>query len=100
MAKARGFYGLAPMRCCPTAIALVAFNTGEVECTAPASRTSTTSKIRSCFYSRERFTLKRRKHDFVGKVPTDSLAPRGLACGRGGMHPQPYKGRGLLPQKE
>jgi hypothetical protein len=28
----------------------------------------TTSKMRSCFYSRERLTLKRRKHDFVGKV--------------------------------
>lgn len=44
--KGRGFYGLAPMLCCPTAMRLVSFNTGEVECAAPASRTSTTSKIR------------------------------------------------------
>ncbi len=28
----------------------------------------TTSKRRSCFSSRERLTLKRRKHDSVGKV--------------------------------
>jgi hypothetical protein len=28
----------------------------------------TTSKMHSCLYSRERLTLKRRKHDFVGKV--------------------------------
>jgi hypothetical protein len=32
----RGFYGLAPMLCCPTAMRLVSFNTGEVECAAPA----------------------------------------------------------------
>jgi hypothetical protein len=44
--KGRGFYGLAPMLCCPTAMRLVAFNTGEVACAAPASRTSTTSKRR------------------------------------------------------
>jgi acyl-CoA synthetase (AMP-forming)/AMP-acid ligase II len=28
-------------------------------------------------------------HDFVGKVHTGSMAHRVLACGRGGMHPQP-----------
>ena len=44
--KGRGFYGFAPMLCCPTAIKLASFITGEVECTAPAYRTSTTSKVR------------------------------------------------------
>lgn len=29
------------------------------------------------------------KHDFVGKVHTGSVAHRVLACGRGGIHPQP-----------
>jgi hypothetical protein len=32
------------------------------------SANGTTSKMRSCFYSRERLTVKQRKHDCVGKV--------------------------------
>jgi hypothetical protein len=44
--QGRGFYGLAPMLCCPTAVMVVSFNTGEVECAAPASRTSTRSNVR------------------------------------------------------
>ena len=30
-----------------------------------------------------------RKHDLVGKVLSDSIAPVVLACGRGGIHPRP-----------
>jgi hypothetical protein len=41
--KGRGFYGLPPMRCCPRASQVVAFNTAEVEGAATASRPSTTS---------------------------------------------------------
>ena len=29
------------------------------------------------------------KHDSVGKVLVDSIAPVVLACGRGGIHPRP-----------
>jgi hypothetical protein len=45
-------------RCCvvPQPLRLVAFNTREVACAAPASRTSTPSKVRCCFYPWERFT--------------------------------------------
>src|SRR5258708_21804157 len=46
----------------------MSFNTGEVEYAAPAWRTSTASKRRSCFYPWERFTTERRKHDSVGNV--------------------------------
>ena len=31
------------------------------------------------------------KHDCVGKVHTNSLAHQMLACGRGGIHPQPER---------
>jgi hypothetical protein len=60
---ARGFYGLAPMRCRPTAIRLVSFHAREVECAALVVRTSIASKARSCCYPWERFTTERRKHD-------------------------------------
>src|SRR5258708_22959935 len=57
--KGRGFYGFAPRLCRPTAIRLASFNTREVECPAPAYRTSTTSKTHSCFCPREHFTVER-----------------------------------------
>jgi hypothetical protein len=47
--KGRGFYGLTPMLCCPTASTLVAFNAAEGACAAAASRTSTTSKYARAF---------------------------------------------------
>jgi hypothetical protein len=54
--KGRGFYGLAPTLCCPTATRLVSLNTAEVACAATARRATTMSKVRSCFYPWERFT--------------------------------------------
>src|SRR5260221_3870573 len=57
--KGRGFYGFAPRLCRPTASRWASFNTREVACVAPASRTSTTSKTRSCLYPRERLTVER-----------------------------------------
>src|SRR5258706_989493 len=41
----------------PQPLRLMSFNTGEVECAAPDWRTSTASKLRSCFSPWERFTM-------------------------------------------
>src|SRR5215469_6896430 len=64
-----------------------------------SSSSGTTSKVRSCFYPRERFTVERRKHDSVGKVQSvrpSILAQRGeTGKGRGPCIPMP-KGRGPL----
>jgi hypothetical protein len=81
--KGRGFYGITPMLCCPTASTLVAFNTAEGAYAAAASRTSTTSKYARAFPvgTMDHGTG---KHYCVGKVPTDSIAEMVLACGRGG----------------
>src|SRR5258706_1759692 len=98
--KGRGFYGFAPRLCCPTASRLASFNTSEVECAAPAYRTSTTSKTRSCFYPRERLTVERpnpmqlaRCYQAVSHISSDARL-------RARWHSSPaLKGRGLLPLK-
>src|SRR5258708_6114124 len=98
--KGRGFYGFAPRLCRPTAIRLASFNTREVECAAPAYRTSTTSKTRSCFYPRERLTVERpntiqlaRCYQAVSHISSDARL-------RARRHASPaLKRRGLLPLK-
>jgi hypothetical protein len=64
-----------------------------------SSSSGTTSKVRSCFYPRERFTVERRKHDLVGKVQgvlSGILAQsRETGKGKGPCIPMP-KGRGSL----
>src|SRR5260221_1146259 len=96
--KGRGFYGFAPRLCRPTAIRLASFNTREVECAAPAYRTSTTSKTRSCFYPRERLTVERpntiqlaRCYQAVSHISSDARL-------RARRHSSPaLKRRGRLP---
>src|SRR5258706_15874833 len=98
--KGRGFYGFAPRLCRPTAIRLASFNTREVECAAPAYRTSTTSKTRSCFYPRERLTVERpntiqlaRCYQAVSHISSDARL-------RARRQSSPaLKGRGPLPPK-
>jgi len=98
--KGRGFYGFAPRLCRPTASRLASFNTREVACAAPASRTSTTSKTRSCCYPRERLTVERpntmqlaRCYQAVSPISSDARL-------RARRHSSPaLKGRGLLPLK-
>ena len=98
--KGRGFYGFAPRLCRPTASRLASFNTREVACAAPASRTSTTSKTRSCCYPRERLTVERpntmqlaRCYQAVSHISSDARL-------RARRHSSPaLKGRGLLPLK-
>jgi len=94
--KGRGFYGLAPMRGCLTAIRLVSFNTREVECAAPASRTSTKSTYASAFprgneVPRNQQTL----FCWQGAIEPYSTQNTRLRARR---HASPaLKGRGLLP---
>src|SRR5260221_9859824 len=98
--KGRGFYGLAPRLCRPTASRWASSNTREVACAAPASRTSTTSKTRSCFSPRERLTVERpntmqlaRCYQAVSHISSDARL-------RARRHASPaLKRRGLLPLK-
>jgi hypothetical protein len=96
MAKARGFYGLAPRLCRPTASRVVSFNTREVECAALALRTSTASKARSCFYPWERLTTERPNTIELARCYGAILAQASkTGTGRGPFIPMP-EGRGLL----
>src|SRR5689334_3282221 len=96
MAKARGFYGLAPRLCRPTAIRVVSFNTREVACAALAWRTSTASTARACCSPWERLTTERPNTMELARCDGTLLAPAGTTGnGRGPFIPLP-EGRGLL----